>query len=161
MLEIRKRSFEVRGREITHHYVHFPQVVVVAARDPEGRLLAVRQYRGALDREILELPAGKLEAGEAPEVAAIRELEEETGYRASQVDRLLWFWPTPGYSDEVIHVFVATGLRPTAARFDEGEELHLVRMTLPECEAAVRAGEIRDGKSLVALMALRTGLRMP
>jgi ADP-ribose pyrophosphatase len=161
LLDLRQRTFQVRGRTVTHHYVHFGEVVVILARDEEGRVLAVRQYRAALDREILELPAGRVEAGEGPEAAARRELEEETGYRAERLERLLWFWPTPGYSDEVIHVFTASGLRRTAPRPDPGEDIRLVPLTPAECERAVRAGEIRDGKSLVALLALRANLHVP
>lgn len=161
MLEWQQRSFTVRGRSVTHQYVHFPQVVVVLARDEEDRVLAVRQYRGALDREILELPAGKVEPGEELPAAAVRELEEETGHRAGRVEHRFWFWPAPGYSDEVIHVFVASDLTPTAPNPDEGEELQLVRLSAEECAAAIASGEIRDGKSLLTLLAMGAGLRQP
>lgn len=157
--EFRERTFSVRGRPVTHRFLELGEVVTVLARDAGGRVLLVRQYRAALDRPTLELPAGWCEPGEPPAAAAARELEEETGYRARAVEPLLSFWPAPGYSTEVIHVFAAGGLERTATRFDEGEEIDLVSLTDAECEAAVRSGEIRDGKSLVALMAARLGWR--
>ena len=157
MLHLRERQFFVRGRRVTHYYLDLPEVVVMLAHDPEGRVLLVRQYRGALDRETLELPAGRCEPRETPEDAARRELEEETGYRADRLEPLLRFWPTPGYSSELIHAYEARGLHATATSFDEGEELTLVRLTPSECEAAVRTGEICDGKTILTLLAAQCG----
>lgn len=159
-LRLERRSFVVRGHRVTHEFVSFPEVVVVLARDPEGRLLFVRQYRGALDRRILELPAGRIEPGEAPEAAAARELEEETGYRAGQLEPRFTFWPAPGYSDERIWVFAASGLQRTQTRFDPGEELELVPLGDPDWEGLMRSGELRDGKTLLSLLAMGAGLRV-
>ena len=161
MLRLERRSFEVRGRTVTHEFVRFPQVVVVLARDPGGCLLFVRQYRAALDRRVVELPAGRVEPGEAPAAAAIRELEEETGYRADAVEPLVSFWPAPGYSDECIWVFQASGLRRTQTAFDPGEDIELVRWEDARWEEALRTGELRDGKTILALLAWRAGLRVP
>ena len=161
MLRLDRRSFEVRGQTVTHEFVRFPEVVVVLARDQEGRLLFVRQYRGALDQRILELPAGRIEGGENPEAAAARELEEETGYRAGRVEALFTFWPAPGYSDERIWVFAASGLQRTQTHFDPGEDLELVPLADAEWEAAMRSGELRDGKTLLSLLAARAELRVP
>jgi len=157
MLDIRQRSFTVRGRTVVHYYVQLPEVVVILARDPQGRYLLVRQYRGALDREVLELPAGKCEPGESPAEAAARELEEETGYRPGRLQYMVSFHPTPGYSSELIHAFRADGLQATATRFDDGEELTLVALTPAECEQAIRSGELRDGKSILTLLMDRIG----
>ena len=161
MLRLDRRTFTVRGQMVTHEFVRFPEVVVVLARDPEGRLLFVRQYRGALDRRILELPAGRIEPGEAPAAAAARELEEETGWRPRQVEPLFTFWPAPGYSEERIWVFVAGDLERTATRFDPGEEIELVPLSDAEWEGAMRSGGVQDGKTLLSLLAWRAGLRVP
>ncbi len=157
MLDIRQRTFSVRGRRIVHYYVQLPEVVVVLARDGDGNYLMVRQYRGALDQQVLELPAGKCEPGEDPAQAAARELEEETGYRADHLEYILSFHPTPGYSSELIHAFRAEGLHPTATHFDEGEELVLVALSPKECEEAIRSGRMRDGKSILTLLLDRVG----
>jgi ADP-ribose pyrophosphatase len=158
-LELASRTFRVRGREVTHRFLHLGEVVCVLAREADGRVLMVRQYRAALDRRILELPAGWCEPGEPPEAAAVRELEEETGYRPRRVERLLSAWPAPGYSSEVLHLFAAHDLERTAPRPDDTEEIELVRLTDEECLRAVQQGAVRDGKSLLALMAVRLGWR--
>ncbi len=157
MLDIRQRTFTIRGRPITHYYVHLPEVVVVIAQDAEGRYLLVRQYRGAIDRQVLELPAGKCEPGEPPATAAARELEEETGYRADRLEYLLSFHPTPGYSSELIHAYRATGLQQTETHFDEGEDLVLVLMSPAQCQEAIRSGQLQDGKSILALLIDQAG----
>lgn len=155
------RTFTVRGREVTHHYLRRPPVAVIAARDAEGRYLLVRQYRAALDEEIVELPAGRAESGEAIEATARRELEEETGHRAGRMAYRFSFHPTPGYSDEVVHAFEAGELRPTATRFDPSEEIELLRLSPGEVDAALRSGRIHDGKTMLTLLALQAGLRRP
>lgn len=157
MLDIRQRTFTIRGRSVTHYYVQLPEVVVIIAQDAEGRYLLVRQYRGAINRQVLELPAGKCEPGEAPAAAAAREFEEETGYRADRFEYLLSFHPTPGYSSELIHAYRATGLHQTETHFDDGEELVLVPMSPAQCQDAIRSGQLQDGKSILTLLIDQAG----
>lgn len=161
MLPLRSRTFSAKGRTFTHHFVDSPEVAVIVPELPDGRLVLVRQYRAALDREILELPAGKLAAGESAEAGARRELAEETGYRAERLRYLFSFFPVPGYSTELIHAFHASGLSPGETAFDEAEDLANVPMTGDELEAAIRAGRIRDGKTLLAYLGWKSGLRAP
>ena len=154
-----ERTFTVRGQAVTHRFLRLGAVAAVLARDGAGRVLLVRQYRAAVDRRTLEVPAGFAEPGESPQAAAARELEEETGYRARTLEPVLSFWPVPGYSTERLHLFAASDLERTATRFDPGEDIALELLDDGACEAAVRSGEICDAKTLVALMAARLGWR--
>lgn len=161
MLPLKSRTFTAKGREFTHHFVDSPEVAVILPLLPDGRLLLVRQYRAALNRELLELPAGKLEGHESAEDGALRELAEETGHRAERVRYLFSFYPVPGYSTELIHAFLATGLVPGATSFDEAEELVSVPLTEAEMERAIREGRVRDGKTLLAYLGWKAGLSAP
>jgi ADP-ribose pyrophosphatase len=119
----------------------------------DGRVVVLRQYRFAVQRRILEFPAGTLEANEQPQPAMERELQEEAGYSASQWDSLGLLLPCPGYSDEVIHLFLARQLTPVPAPVagDEDEDIEVVLMHPKELDAALASGdEALDGKSVTA-----------
>jgi len=118
----------------------------------DGRVTLVRQYRYAVDARVWELPAGRIDPGETPEHGARRELEEEVGLRARFLEPLLIFWTTPGFCDELMHLFRATGLEQVPARPEPDERIEAALFTLPELEAMIRRGEIREGKTLVALL---------
>ncbi len=120
--------------------------------DDDGRLTLVRQYRYAVDALVWELPAGRIDPGETPEEGARRELEEEVGLRPRFLEPLLTFWTTPGFCDEVMHLFRATGLTSVPPRPEADEHIEAGRFTLLEAEAMMRRGEIREGKTLVALL---------
>lgn len=140
------------GRELTRDIVaHNGAVCVVPLRE-DGAVLMVRQFRLPAGKVLLEIPAGKLEAGEDPDACAIRELEEETGYRASQVRKLFQCYLAPGYSSELMHCYVATGLTKTQTNFDEGENLELVTVPQEEVLRMVLAGEIEDSKTIATLL---------
>jgi ADP-ribose pyrophosphatase len=121
-------------------------------RGPDPRVLLLRQFRHAADGFIWEVPAGRLDAGEAPEACARRELEEETGMRAGTLERLTTIYTTPGFTDERIHLFLAHGLEVGAHRreADEFMEVHPLRWSA--VLALVRAGEIQDAKTLTTLL---------
>jgi ADP-ribose pyrophosphatase len=136
-------------REIVEHA---PGAAVVAV-DHDGHVLLVRQLRPAVDAALLELPAGLVDAGEAPIDCARRELAEETGYAASQVEPLLSFYTSPGFSTELIHIFIATGLRAASVAHDEEEEIELVRLPLDEAIRQVTQTEISDAKTVAGLLA--------
>jgi ADP-ribose pyrophosphatase len=120
---------------------------------PDGGTLLVRQFRYATGRSFLEVPAGKLDVdGEAPADVARRELEEEAGLRAATLTPLGETWPCIGYSDEVIHLFVAEGLTEGEAADDAGERLEPVRLPLAEVVRMARAGELADAKTAVAVL---------
>jgi ADP-ribose pyrophosphatase len=123
--------------------------------EPDPRALLIRQFRHAADGDIWEIPAGRLDSGEAPVDCARRELAEETGYVASKLEPLISVFTTPGFTDEVIHLFVATGLTAGTARreADEFVETHEVRWS--EVLRLVQSGEIHDGKTLAAILYLQ------
>ena len=118
----------------------------------DGRVTLVRQYRYAVGTRVWELPAGRLDPGETPEQGARRELEEEVGLRSRFLEPLLTFWTTPGFCDEVMHLFRATGLEIVPPRPEADERIEAGLFALPELEAMIRHGEIREGKTLVALL---------
>ncbi len=126
-------------------------VGVLSVHD-DGRVTLVRQYRYAVNAVVWELPAGRIDAGETPEQAARRELEEEVGLRPRFLELLLSFWTTPGFCDEVMHLFRASGLDSVPARPEADERIETARFTLPELDSMIHRSEIREGKTLVALL---------
>jgi ADP-ribose pyrophosphatase len=124
--------------------------------DGDGRVLLVRQYRYAVGAYVWELPAGRLDAGETPEEGARRELVEEAGLEAGRVEPLLSFYTTPGFCDEVIHVFRASDLRVVPARPEEDERIEPTWFALDEALAMIDRGAIKEGKTLIALLREQT-----
>ena len=118
----------------------------------DGRVVLVRQYRYAVDERLWEIPAGRLDPGETPAEGARRELEEEVGLRVSALDLLLVFYTTPGFCDERLHLFRASGLTEGTARPEADERIELGTFTLDEARAMIGRGEVRDGKTLLALL---------
>ena len=136
----------------TREVVRHPGSVAVVAVQDDGAVVLVRQYRYAVDDALWELPAGRLDPGESPEAAAQRELQEEIGHRAGSLQRMAFFYTTPGFCDEAMHVFRAASLVPAPAPGDEDERLEVRAFALPDLEAMIDGGEIREGKTLVALL---------
>jgi ADP-ribose pyrophosphatase len=140
---------EVRARrEVVRH----SGSVATLAVDGEGRVLLVRQYRYPVDGELWELPAGRLDEGETPEEGARRELEEEAGVRAGNVEQIAFFHTTPGFCDERMFVFRATDLTLGDARPEPDERIELCWFTPGEIDRMVSTGEVHEGKTLVALL---------
>ena len=119
----------------------------------EGKVLLVRQYRYAYGESLYELPAGKLEIGEDPKNAALRELEEEAGVLAEELKLLFVMYPTPGYTNEKIYIYQAVSGKETAISPDEDEFLDVEYLPLDKVKAMLKNGDIRDGKTIVALQA--------
>ena len=140
------------GRSVLLDLLKHPGASAVVPFLDDGRVLLIRQYRFATGGDLLEVPAGKLDAGEAPERCAARELEEETGYRAGRVEKLGAMWPSPGFTDEMIHLFMASDLRPVTQRLEADEIIELVPMAFDEAIRRVHAGEIQDAKTAMALL---------
>ena len=139
----------VRGvREVVRHRGSVAALPVHA----DGRVVLVRQYRYPVDGELWELPAGRLDGGESPETGARRELEEEVGLRPGRLEPIGAFYTTPGFCDEVLHLFRATDLQAVPARPEEDERIVAGTFTLAEAREMIRAGEVREGKTLVALL---------
>lgn len=144
-------------REIVHH--HGGSGVIPIGAD--GQVYLVRQFRYAFGRELLEIPAGKLEQGESPLETARRELAEECGLAAERFIDLQPIYPSVGYDTEIIHMYLATGLHETEGRPDEDEFLDLVKMPLDEAISMVENGEILDGKTVAALLKVKRYLSNP
>jgi ADP-ribose pyrophosphatase len=138
------------GRPGQREYLTHPGAVGVLAFENPNRLLLVKQFRYPVGEFTYEIPAGKLAKGENPILCVHRELEEEAGVRARRVRPLLRFWPTAAFSDEVIHLYVATGLVITRADPDDDEFLEIVRVSPRQVEAMIRRGTIRDSKTIIA-----------
>ena len=118
----------------------------------DGTIALVRQWRYPLGRYSLEIAAGRIEPGDTPEETAARELEEELGYRASELRKIGEFFVAPGYCEERLYVYVATGLEPSRQKLDEDEEIEVVRMTFAEAVRRVHSGEIDDAKSIITIL---------
>lgn len=163
----RGRAFSIRrdvlltpdGREARFDIVEHHGSVILIPLDDEGNLLFVRQYRHAVGGDLLELPAGSLDEGEAPETCAARELREETGYAAQVLEKVGEFYLAPGYSTEKMTVFIARQLYAAPLEADADEFLDLVRLPLNEALRAAETGKIPDAKSLAALYLARAKLR--
>ncbi len=148
------------GGEAVREVVRHPGAAVVVPVLDDGRVLLVRQFRYAAGETLLELPAGTRDGGEEPAACAARELAEETGFGASSLQYLTGFFTAPGFTDEFIHCFVASGLAPAAAAVkDADEELNLLPVTLDEARRLIASGAIRDAKTIVGLLlyAARSG----
>ncbi len=131
--------------------VHPGAAAVLAVRNGGmgAEVLLVEQFRKAVERTTLEIPAGTLEENETPEECARRELLEETGYDAMRFEKLISFFPSPGYSNEVIHIFKATELRSVG-----DAELKPIFMPVEKVLAKIRSGEIKDGKTIIGILFL-------
>ena len=137
------------GTEATREIVRHQGAAVILPLHGDGRVVLVKQYRYPSAEILLELPAGKIDPGESPAECIARELAEETGWRAARIHELGPFLTTPGFSDEVLHSFVATGLEPAPdVTPDPDEAIEIVTMDVGEAMAACRNGLIRDGKTL-------------
>lgn len=143
------------GREATREVIEHPGAVAVVPVLPDGRILMVRQFRHPVDAILLEIPAGKLDKGEDPDACALRELEEETGYRAGSMVRRASIFTTPGFTDEVIHVYVARDLVKTALNPDEDEFLEVRAYEQEDIRLMIRGGQIRDSKTITAFYLLQ------
>ncbi|WP_223702417.1 NUDIX hydrolase [Sutcliffiella deserti] len=140
-------------REIIKH----PGAVAVIAITEENKIVMVRQYRKAMEKVLVEIPAGKLDKGEEPMSTAKRELEEETGYTCESLTPLISFYTSPGFADELVHLFVANGLRKDTIehQLDEDEFVDLLEVTLDEAQQMIDNQEIYDAKTAYAIQYLQ------
>jgi ADP-ribose pyrophosphatase len=141
------------GNTVKLEVIRHPGAAAVVPVDDEGNVVLVRQYRHATRSWLLEIPAGKLDhPGESPEECALREVEEETGYRAGCLRPLGWIWTTPGFTDEKIWLYRASELTPTRPNLQPDEALTVEKLPLAEAVRRAATGEIVDGKSVCALL---------
>lgn len=140
------------GKHTVHEVVRHPGAVAIIALNDRGEVLLVRQYRTALERVTVEIPAGKLERGEDPLKAAQRELQEETGYTAGRMDYLMPVAVAAGYSDEIIHLYMATELSAGVAHPDEDEFVAAEWVALDKLVDSVLDARIEDSKTVIAVL---------
>lgn len=158
LLALREDEVEFpNGRRIRFEVLEHPGAVAIVPVTTDGHVLLVRQFRAAMGADLLEVPAGTLEPGEAPEACARRELVEETGHAAARWEPLGRFYVAPGYTTEVIHLFLARDLRPAPAGSEgedlrDEEDLRVEAVPLADARRRVETGEIRDAKSIIGIL---------
>ena len=140
------------GASAQRDVIRHPGGCGVVAVDANGDVYLVRQHRVAIDKVTLEIPAGKLDAGELPLDCAMRELREETGVTASEIREIACIYTTPGFCDEALHIFLATGLSRGDSDPDEGEFVEAVRMPLAQLADMAMRGEIQDSKTVFGIL---------
>lgn len=142
------------GKTAVREFMDHPGAVAVLPVLDNGDIVLVRQYRYPVGAATLEIPAGKLHSDKDPVRARARaELREETGYTAARLEKLLAFWPTPAFSNELLHVYLATGLRPGRADPDADEFICLETMPFKKAAELAATGRIKDAKTIIALQA--------
>jgi len=152
ILRLVEDELEVRGRRLTRQSILHPGAVVIVPMLDRSHLVFVRQYRHAVRRTLLELPAGTLEPDEPRATCARRELQEETGWRARRLRRIGQFYAAPGFLSEQLTVFLAEGLRPAPQRLEPDEVVVPVVLTLRQALAKVRSGAICDAKTIIGVL---------
>ena len=140
------------GKEAGREFIRHPGAVAIVPITPEGHIVLVRQYRYPVGKTMLEVPAGKLDKGEQPDECARRELEEETGYVAHNIKKLSSIYTTPGFTDEVIHLYVGDQLTLAKQCPDEDEFLDVEVYTKEQIKVMIQDGTINDAKSILALL---------
>ena len=158
-IQVRKDSVRLPdGAEGSREYIRHPGAVAVLALLDNGNLVMERQFRYPLQREFIELPAGKIDRCEDILSTAQRELLEETGYIASEWIHLTTTWPCIGYADERMEYFLARGLTYQGRNLDDGEFLEVFELPLPEAVEWIRLGKINESKTIIGLLWLEKHL---
>jgi ADP-ribose pyrophosphatase len=147
------------GVTIDLEMVRHPGAAAIVPVKDDGTVILIRQFRHAAGGFIYEIPAGKLHPGEDPKACAARELEEEVGYRAGELELLSSIFTAPGFTDEVIHIYKATSLVKSRQSLDRDEVLEVIEMPLSKAIAMIQAGTIRDAKTMVGLQSVFIGKR--
>lgn len=153
-VDVRKDTVRMTdGRETVRDVVEHGECVAIVAVDPEGKILLVNQYRYAVGKYLLEIPAGGIDGNETPEEAVIREMQEETGYRPETVTGLGGFYSAPGFCTEYLHLFLVEDLIEGRLYAEDTDSITLVRITPEEITGYIRSGVICDAKSIAGLLA--------
>ena len=139
------------GRETTREIVEHADCVAIVALDAGGNILLVKQFRKAVEKELLEIPAGGIDAGEDAEAAVIREMQEETGFRPHRVERLGGFYSSPGFCTEYLYLYLATDLTPGQLYAEDTEGIELVRVPVEQVPDLLASGRVTDAKSIAGL----------
>ena len=144
-------SVTIEGRKVKREIIEHPGAAAILAFDEKGKIIMTRQHR-FLRGYILEIPAGTLEKGESPKHCALREIQEETGYKAKRMTHLITYYPSVGYTTEAIHCFVASGLTKVKRKLDTDEFITVKKMELSRLIKMIKSGKIIDSKTICAVM---------
>ena len=158
VLSLRVDDVELpNGKHSKRELIKHPGAVAVIAITDENKIVMVEQYRKALEQSIIEIPAGKLEPGEAPSVTVARELEEETGYVSGKMEHIISFYTSPGFADEIVHLYIATELKKkeNSAACDEDEFVEVIEISLEEAQQYIKEQRIYDVKTAYAVQYLQ------
>lgn len=155
ILNLRKDKVTVMEGTSYREIVEHNGGAVIAAVKNDGTMIMVKQFRKPAERVMLEAPAGKIDPGEDPLSAAVRELKEETGYRAGKVEKLTQMYPSVGYSEEILHLFLCTELMAGETSFDENEAIDIEEYHVDTLADMVMKGEIQDGKTQLAILMVK------
>ena len=157
ILNLRRDKVTIKdGKTSYREIVEHRGGIVIAAITDEGKIPVVKQFRKAAEKAVLEIPAGKLELNEDPKDAAKRELKEETGYTAKTIDYVNSFYSSIGYSEEILHLFIARDLEKGATAFDDNEAIDIYEYRLDDLMKMVMDGTIEDAKSIIAIFMLNS-----
>jgi ADP-ribose pyrophosphatase len=148
----RDRLREESGLEVIREVVRHPGGAGALPLFDDGRVALVKQYRHPARRELLEIPAGRIEGGETPEMCAAREIEQEIGFRAGRIEKLMEFYSTPGFCEEKLYVYLATSLTPSSQALDHDEFIEVVYLPFTEAVKLAECGEIEDSKTIIGLL---------
>jgi ADP-ribose pyrophosphatase len=139
------------GHQTTREIVEHADCVAIVAVDDKDNVLLVKQFRKPVEKELLEIPAGGIDAGEGPEEAVIREMREETGFWPQKLERLGGFYSTPGYGTEYLYLYLATDLTPSRLYAEDTEDIEIVRVPVKKIPGLISSGKICDSKSIAGL----------
>ncbi len=153
------RKARLGGREHTYFVIDNADVVAILPITADNRLILERQFRPAISANIYEIPAGHIEKNEKPRHAALRELEEETGFIAGTLKKIALLYGSPGILNERMHIYIASDLRKGRKNLDPGEEIKLKRVSRDTAMRMIRNGAIRDAKTMAALLFYQSMLR--
>ena len=151
IINLKKKKVTVKSGESYREIIEHSGGAVIIAVTDDRKMVMIRQFRKPADKVMFEVPAGKIDPGEDPMEAAVRELKEETGYTASSVRYLTRFYPTVGYSEEVLYLYLMEGLTPGDTDFDENEAIDMEEWSIDDLHEMVMRGEIDDAKTIIAI----------
>ena len=155
IINLRRDEVTVQNGTSMREIIEHNGGAVRAAVTSEGKLVMVRQYRKPAGRVMLEVPAGKIDPGESAEAAAKRELKEETGYTAGKIKFLMQFYPSVGYSEEILYLYLCTDLTPGETNFDENEAIDIEEYEINRLHKMVMDGDVQDAKTIIAIMTVK------
>jgi ADP-ribose pyrophosphatase len=151
IVQLYEYSLTVEGRKVRREIIKHPGAAAILAFDEKDKIILIKQHRFPLGY-ILEIPAGTLEKGETPKRCALREIQEETGYKAKRMTHLITYHPSVGYNTEAIHCFVASGLTQVKRKLDTDEFITVKKMELSKLLKMIKMGKVIDSKTICAVM---------